>query len=61
MQFATVDLPKTKEVGVVYFNFPMHSEMRSQWVHLCCREGIWNPDSCSVCSDYFLPKDFVKT
>ncbi|KAG8265533.1 hypothetical protein J6590_092715 [Homalodisca vitripennis] len=51
---------KTKEKGVVYFNFPKDPEIRSRWVYLCKRAGKWNPDSCSVCSDHFLLEDYER-
>uniref|UniRef100_A0A1B6C7I1 THAP-type domain-containing protein n=1 Tax=Clastoptera arizonana TaxID=38151 RepID=A0A1B6C7I1_9HEMI len=51
---------KTKGKGVKYYHFPKDPEVRSRWVHLCRREGKWNPDSCLVCSEHFLPEDYER-
>lgn len=48
---------KIRDNGISYFNFPKDTELRKKWVHLCRRGGKWNPDSCSVCSEHFLPED----
>lgn len=51
---------QTKEKGISYFSFPKDPEIRRKWVHLCRRDGKWNPDSCSICSEHFLPEDFER-
>lgn len=51
---------KTRDKGISYFNFPKDPELRKEWVNLCKRDGKWNPDSCSVCSEHFLPEDFER-
>lgn len=51
---------KTKQDGVIYHSFPRDPEMRSKWVRLCGRKGKWNPDSCSICSEHFLPEDYER-
>lgn len=44
---------KTAGKGIIYHSFPRNSELRAIWVQKCKRDGVWNADSCSVCSVHF--------
>jgi hypothetical protein len=50
--------PLTKNIK--YHKFPKEPEIRNQWVKYCRRSGSWNPDSCHVCSEHFLPEDYER-
>jgi hypothetical protein len=49
---------KQKVPPVSYHRFPKIPHLRRAWIERCNRAGKWNPDTCHVCSDHFLPEDF---
>lgn len=47
--------PQTKDI--LYHKFPKHSELKKKWIHLCRRDGVWNPDTSS---EHFVENDYIR-
>lgn len=50
----------TKGQGIMFHSFPKDASIRKLWVNKCRRDGTWNPDSCTICSQHFAEKDYVR-
>ena len=48
-----------KHPGVLYHSFPRDRRAREAWIRLCDR--VVNPDTQSICSQHFLPSDYIPT
>lgn len=50
--------PSTQHIK--YHSFPKDKAIKNIWVSRCKRKGIWNPDSCHVCSIHFKEDDYER-
>lgn len=52
---------KTKRSGeqIYYHKFPKSDPYRNIWVQRCRRAGVWNPNSCHICSIHFTSEDYI--